>query len=100
LLDPAFGYRANLRTDADGRFILVTILPASYAEHPEVTPHIHVAVSRPGRNVVNREIVFRNHPAQRTAPPAHTRACVADLVPADEREPGSLQCAVALATDR
>lgn len=100
LLDATFGYQATLRTDAEGRFELVTILPASYAEHPQVTPHIHVAVERPGRSVENREIVFRNHPGQRSAPRPHPRAVIAELKAADEIEANAVRCSVSLVIPR
>ena len=50
-----FRYRGVLKTDAQGRYRLETILPPPYAGRPR---HIHVKLQRPGGKVLTTQLYF------------------------------------------
>jgi len=50
-----FRYRGHLYADADGRFLLETILPAIY---PGRARHIHVKVQAPSRKILTTQLYF------------------------------------------
>jgi protocatechuate 3,4-dioxygenase beta subunit len=50
-----YRYRGIVRTDAEGRYRLETILPPPYLGRPR---HIHVKVGRPGARVLTTQLYF------------------------------------------
>lgn len=57
-----FRYRGHQFTDAEGRYRLLTIVPAEY---PGRTRHIHVKVQAPGQRVLTTQLYFRDEPGNR-----------------------------------
>ncbi len=57
-----FRYRGHQFTDAEGRYRLVTIVPAEY---PGRARHIHVKVQAPGKRVLTTQLYFRDEPGNR-----------------------------------
>jgi protocatechuate 3,4-dioxygenase beta subunit len=57
-----FRYRGHQFTDSDGRYRLVTIVPAEY---PGRARHIHVKVQAPGKRVLTTQLYFRDEPGNR-----------------------------------
>ena len=50
-----YRYRGVVRTDAEGRYRLETILPPPYMGRPR---HIHVKIQRPGGRVLTTQLYF------------------------------------------
>lgn len=57
-----FRYRGHQFTDREGRYRLLTIVPAEY---PGRTRHIHVKVQAPGKHVLTTQLYFRGEPGNR-----------------------------------
>ena len=57
--DRAFQGYGETRTDAEGRYRFLTIVPVPYATRP---PHIHVKVKAPGREELTTQLYIRDHP--------------------------------------
>ena len=57
-----FRYRGHQFTDAEGRYRLVTNVPAEY---PGRTRHIHVKVQAPARRVLTTQLYFPGEPGNR-----------------------------------
>jgi protocatechuate 3,4-dioxygenase beta subunit len=57
--DPTFQGYGEARTDGDGRYRFLTIVPVPYATRP---PHIHVKVRAAGRDELTTQLYIRNHP--------------------------------------
>ena len=57
-----FRYRGHQLTDAEGRYRLLTIVPAEY---PGRARHIHVKVQAPGRRILTTQLYFRDEPSNR-----------------------------------
>jgi protocatechuate 3,4-dioxygenase beta subunit len=57
-----FRYRGHQFTDAEGRYRLLTIVPAEY---PGRARHIHVKVQAPGKRVLTTQLYFRDEPGNR-----------------------------------
>jgi protocatechuate 3,4-dioxygenase beta subunit len=57
-----FRYRGHQFADAEGRFRLVTIVPAEY---PGRARHIHVKVQAPGKRVLTTQLYFPGEPGNR-----------------------------------
>src|SRR5262249_15419809 len=57
-----FRYRGHLFTDAEGRYRLLTILPALYTGR---TRHYHVKVQAPQRGVLTTQLYFPDEPMNR-----------------------------------
>jgi len=55
-----FRLRGHQFTDADGRYRLLTIIPARY---PGRTPHIHVKVQAPNGPVLTTQLYFPDEPS-------------------------------------
>jgi protocatechuate 3,4-dioxygenase beta subunit len=53
--DTGFRLRSHQFTDANGRFLLRTIVPGPY---PGRTPHVHVKVRAPGQPTLTTELYF------------------------------------------
>jgi protocatechuate 3,4-dioxygenase beta subunit len=54
-----FRYRGHLYTDAQGRYVLETIVPGEY---PGRTRHIHVKVQAPGGHILTTQLYFPEEP--------------------------------------
>jgi len=52
------GY-GETRTDADGRYSFLTIVPVPYTGRP---PHIHVKVKTPGHDTLTTQLYIKGHP--------------------------------------
>jgi protocatechuate 3,4-dioxygenase beta subunit len=50
-----YGLRGHQSTDAEGRYVLTTVVPGEY---PGRTQHIHVKVEAPGRPVLTTQLYF------------------------------------------
>lgn len=63
-LDPNFQYWAQVRTDAQGNFSILTIIPGAYPATPDWTrpPHIHVRVAAVGFRSLTTQLYFLGHP--------------------------------------
>jgi protocatechuate 3,4-dioxygenase beta subunit len=57
-----FRYRGHQFSDAEGRYRLVTIVPAEY---PGRTRHIHVKVQAPGKRILTTQLYFPGDPGNR-----------------------------------
>jgi protocatechuate 3,4-dioxygenase beta subunit len=57
-----FRYRGHQFTDAEGRYRLLTIVPAEY---PGRARHIHVKVQAPRKRVLTTQLYFRDEPGNR-----------------------------------
>lgn len=63
-LDPHFQYWAQVQTDQDGRFELLTIKPGAYPADDKWTrpPHIHVKVHKQGYPSLTTQMYFASDP--------------------------------------
>lgn len=63
-LDPNFQYWAQVRTDSNGEFGLLTIRPGAYAADTNWTrpPHIHIKIHKPGYPSLTTQIYFGGDP--------------------------------------
>jgi protocatechuate 3,4-dioxygenase beta subunit len=57
-----FRYRGHQFTDAEGRYRLVTNVPAEY---PGRARHIHVKVQAPSKRILTTQLYFRDEPGNR-----------------------------------
>ncbi len=53
-----FGFRGRIRTDAEGRYMFVTLKPGSYGSGFVRTPHIHVWIQAVGFRPLTTQIYF------------------------------------------
>lgn len=64
-----YAHRGQLRTDAQGRFALSTIVPGRYRNGPTYRPaHVHVKVHATGRPVLTTQLYFPGDPENDSDP--------------------------------
>lgn len=63
-LDPHFQGHARLRTDANGRFLIRTIVPGAYPVDRDWSrpPHVHFKVTHPGHRELTTQMYFAGEP--------------------------------------
>ena len=57
--DAKFQGYGEVRTDAEGRYRFLTIVPVPYTSRP---PHIHVKIRAPARDDLTTQLYIRDHP--------------------------------------
>ena len=57
--DSGFQGYGEARTDAEGRYRFLTIVPVPYTSRP---PHIHVKIKAPGRDELTTQLYIKGHP--------------------------------------
>jgi protocatechuate 3,4-dioxygenase beta subunit len=100
-LDPHFQYWGYDRTDRDGRYRFITILPAPYPAGPFWTrpAHVHFKVHRRNFPMLTTQMYFAGDPYlekdrifQRIPPPERPRVVVETQKAPPDFEPGALLC--------
>ncbi len=62
-----FTLRGKITADAEGRFVIETIIPGRYLDGAEYRPmHIHVKVSAPGHALLTTQLYFEGDPYNAT----------------------------------